>query len=126
MRATRKLILCVVLLWLPLQGFTAVAMPFCRSTTGHWSQPTEREHEEQCPHQHGAQGRDGTDRHAHAPMDVQCNDCGSCQLACAPAVPCKTVEIPTMSIRTLRFGESNLNVRFIPDPPNPPPLSIAG
>ena len=91
-------IVVFIALWLPLQGYGAVAMPFC-------------EHGPAMPDssvavsahvgvQHGHQGHTGiahdeheadsqsassdisTDRHA----GLGCNDCGACQLACAPLI----------------------------------------
>lgn len=86
-------IIVFIALWLPFQGYGAVAMPFC-------------EHGPAMPDssvavsahvgvQHGHQGHTGIAHDEHEAYSqsadpthtgLGCNDCGACQLACAPLI----------------------------------------
>ena len=84
----RKLVLCLLLAWLPLQGVAAVTMPFCRHGS-HETAPAMQSELHAGLHGQHAHEHGGT-HHAPAPESghgaLTCNDCGSCHLACAPAL----------------------------------------
>jgi hypothetical protein len=127
MMLARRVTLVLLMLWLPLQGVVAVAMPLCPHSLGHpgvSSQP-------QAGHEHHSHGRHSSAADSHAGHDptssersnLNCNGCGGCHLACAPAVPAAT---------NLAFGSadpiysplySTLVRLFIPEQPQPPPNS---
>jgi len=90
-------IIVFIALWLPLQGYGAVAMPFCEhgpampdssaavsvhvgAQNGHHQGHTGVPHDE--ADHHSASSDNSTDKHA----GLGCNDCGACQLACAPLI----------------------------------------
>jgi hypothetical protein len=110
----RSLALLLLLIWLPLQGVAAIAMPFC----GHQQVPA------------GAAGGHDGDHHEHASADHavppgNCDDCGVCQLACAPAMPSQS-SLPAMSAATQRATfVRGMPPPFVPDPLQRPPLARA-
>src|SRR5262245_16276050 len=122
----RRLVLGLLLAWLPLQGFAAVAMPFCRHAL---HTPVDAS----AGHRHdGAAG--GTEHRGHhgtasdeAPSTgkpLTCNDCGACQLACAPAAP------PAVGVAALAPTHAGVFAPepcepggFIPEQPKRPPLT---
>jgi hypothetical protein len=108
----RSLALLLLLVWLPLQGVAAAAMPFCE-------------------HQQAPAG--AADRHDGHPQDHRsadhgvpagnCDDCGVCQLACAPAMPSQST-VPAMSAATQRAAfECGTPPPFVPDRLHRPPLA---
>ena len=123
----RRLLISVLLLWLPLQALAAVTMPFCRHTQdARVMQPSQEQahaaHHVHAQHDHAAPVHPGADPGApHGAID--CNDCGSCHLACAPAVLSRIV-ISEMVLANA--GPDPLPclapLTFVPDQPNPPPL----
>jgi len=88
-------IVVFIALWLPMQGYGAVAMPFCEHG------PAMADSSAAVPfHTHALDGDEG---HANMPshdheadhllasssdgyVGLGCNDCGACQLACAPLI----------------------------------------
>ena len=120
----RRVILFLAILWLPLQGVVAVAMPFCAHATGHESAPS------------GLQADQNHHVHVHSPAtdlhpgddpgptkhsDFGCNGCGVCHLACAPAVP-TTTTLAFASVDSIYSHLYSTLVRlFIPEQPQPPP-----
>lgn len=98
MSRLKNWIIVFIALWLPLQGYGAVAMPFCEhgpampdssvavsadtaAQHGHQSH-TGIAHDEHEVDSQSASSDIFTDRHA----GLGCNDCGACQLACAPLI----------------------------------------
>src|SRR5215510_7944571 len=87
----RRLVVSLLLLWLPFQGLAALTMPFCRHAVNDTLNQYVREHD------HSAQGADATHSHLrydqsapqpsrgkrHHSKSLICNDCGPCHLACA-------------------------------------------
>jgi hypothetical protein len=123
----------LMMLWLPLQGVAAVAMPFCmESARPGVDAATSNPH---LDHQHVAgvhsedvnaskvPGTSHTPRHGEHSPHLQCNDCGVCHLACAPmvGVAVQTQVVPdseTFSSSPQAFPPAHLL-----DPPHPPPLA---
>jgi len=125
----RRVTLVLLMLWLPLQGVVAVAMPFCPHSLGLpgiASQP-------QAGHEHHAHGTRSSAADSHSDHDPappehsnsSCNGCGVCHLACAPAVPVAT-SLAFASVDSIYSPLYSTLVRlFIPEQPQPPPnLSI--
>lgn len=90
----KNLVIVFIALWLPLQGYGAVAMPFCEHG------PAMPDASAAAPaHTHAHAGHDGLSHHDHTagsqagsqltadnPSPLGCNNCGACQLACAPLI----------------------------------------
>lgn len=104
----KNLIIAFIALWLPLQGYGAVAMPFCvhgpampdssavvsahvGAQDGHQGHPGVPHHEHEADHQ-SASSHNSTDKHAN----LGCNDCGVCQLACAPLIVSTVTHLATL------------------------------
>lgn len=88
-------IVVFIVLWLPLQAYGAVAMPFCKH--GPAMPVSLAAVPAHADAQHGHEGHAGMPHHDHEadrqPADstdgqagLGCNDCGACQLACAPLI----------------------------------------
>ena len=103
MECWKKVVFVFIALWLPLQGYGAVAMPFCDhgpsmpdssaavsahanardGNQGHVAKPT-RDH---ATHDHAtSQDSSKSDKSSQKHAGLGCNDCGPCQLACAPLI----------------------------------------
>jgi len=121
----RRVILFLAILWLPLQGVVAVAMPFCPHSLGRPAISSEP----QAAHAHHAHGahslapdsHPGQDPAQPEHSDLSCNGCGVCHLACAPAVAAATslAFAPADSIYSQLY--STFIRLFIPEQPQPPP-----
>jgi len=122
----RAMIALLLMLWLPLQGFAAVAMPFCQhamrgsiasgSVADPQAQHTAHDH-------HQAARASMTDaQHTSDGALLACNDCGACHLACTPTAPSSTPAVD--SDATYAYGGRNpaLPPLFIPEQPHHPPL----
>jgi hypothetical protein len=125
MRRIRIAVIGLLMLWLPLQAIAAVSMPFCAGggigSTAPASVHTHHQHDASAPASghHGHQHEEGAASDGLQP----CNNCGACNLACAPAVPISGVlpQAPALTAE-LHFCAQSLAL-FIPDQPQPPPNS---
>jgi len=137
MRVARALVSLLMMLWLPVQGVAAFAMPFCEhgfqplASTGVTAQPSvhgsaqHAHHGEQSSsssHQHhaadvGTHDRDGS------PNGLACNDCGACHLACSPAVPASPAAVEAVGGQNFVQSSPTLPPLFIPEQRNRPPLA---
>lgn len=94
----KKLVIVFIALWLPLQGYGAVAMPFCDHgpampdsfaavSAQADAHEGDRGHSVNPAHDHAA-NHDSTslDKSSHEQAGLGCSDCGPCQLACAPLI----------------------------------------
>ena len=120
----RRVAVFLLVLWLPLQGIAAVAMPFCAHATGHESASSDLQFD-QNHHAHAhSPAADSHPGHDPAPTkhsDFSCNGCGVCHLACAPAVPTTTI-LTFASVDSIYSHLYSTLVRlFIPEQPQPPP-----
>jgi len=127
----KSILALALILWLPLQGIASVAMPFCRHAErtdvsadlgpdAHAAHHATGAHREGSPHHHA--GSDGSHA-ADYGSKLSCNDCGTCQLACAPAMAAslwRALASPATSQR-IAIDPSAL-LTFVPEQPNPPPL----
>ncbi|MGQ0579548.1 MAG: hypothetical protein ACT4PQ_11665 [Betaproteobacteria bacterium] len=96
MKRWKTALVALISLWLPLQGYGAVAMPFCQQhgMAGTGLADTSQKHHA---------GHSGHTVHDDSPSDaaavshaeqgssdvtsgLACNNCGACHLACAPAI----------------------------------------
>lgn len=99
----KNTVVVFIALWLPLQGYGAVAMPFCKHGPAMPDASvvvSVQVDSQSGDFQHGHEGHAGMQHHDSAagtqpvhpdsPTDehagVGCNECGACQLACAPLI----------------------------------------
>lgn len=128
----RSLIAVLMVLWLPLQGFAAVAMPFCKHAMhgtqsiapghGHPGQQAVAEH---AHHRAAATSEHGTppSPHTHGSVGLDCNDCGACHLACAPAVLPAQKDLLVVSGEHYPEVSPSVPPLFIPEQHKRPPLA---
>lgn len=132
-----KTILSVLIaLWLPLQGYTAVAMPFCQ----HRMAPASTYGETADHSQHHHDGHSSHMTHADAPNDsaaishanhvgsdntggLGCNNCGACHLACAPAISAVVPVYLSIGNAVLESAPADAPRFFYPEQLQRPPLS---
>ena len=138
MNRWRSILSVLIVLWLPLQGYAAVAMPFCQhSMAAASAHPGSADHSQ---HHHDAHSRmirgdaqDSTPQSGVADIGAQstgmgeasglaCNNCGACHLACAPAI----VAIVSVSLliagSVLESARADSPHYFYPEQPQHPPL----
>ena len=137
-----RTLLCILLvLWLPAQGYGAVAMPFCQhgmgggtsvlqgndsdhsrhQRQGHSSHTTQPEHSE-----HFA----GTTQSSHDTGNVSadpngilgCDNCGTCHLACAPAISAIAPLYLLVGTADLEPAPADAPYSFYPEQLQRPPL----
>jgi ferredoxin len=124
MRRVRIFVIGLLMLWLPLQAVAAVSMPFCpHSGTAGVAQTSvhaHHQHEDSTPVS-GHHGSQRGDQHPPAGALEQCNNCGACNLACAPAVPVSAVLLSGTAITVQPDFSAHSPALFIPDQPQPPP-----
>lgn len=121
----RSLISVLMILWLPLQGFAAVAMPFCehamhRAPAG--MDAGANAHQHHAVHQSHALAGDASDQHGHSGTALDCKDCGACHLACTPAAPAHAPAVHLDASYAYSERAPALAPLFIPDQPHHPPL----
>jgi hypothetical protein len=123
MRHLRRLILCFLIAWLPIQGIAVAAMPFCKhercgaDAGPHQIVPAAHE-----LHQHGRQGAE-PDQHTGV-AGIACNDCSACHLACGSSMLCADIVIFEIHAQhALHPRAAALPHFFFPDQPSRPPLS---
>jgi hypothetical protein len=106
----KKFLFAFVVLALSLQGFAAVAMPFCQH------QPA---------HHYVTGSSDGPTAHEHgqAQDDFNCDDCAPCQVCAAPAIPAVAlISFPEAAPSLITAAPVYFSL-FVPEQPQPPPLS---
>jgi hypothetical protein len=126
MHSLRSLLVAFMVLWLPLHGVAAVAMPFCQHAaheTG--AQPDTAQHHAAQPadHRHSAAHQQAADQNGLL-SNLDCGDCGPCHLACSPLAACgaPTVAVPGAEIFSLLVPCSPS--LFVPEQPKRPPLPV--
>jgi ferredoxin len=126
MSRARVFVIGLLMLWLPLQAIAAVSMPFCpHGGTGGVAQPADHEHHDHkhpVPDSSHHESQDG-DHHLATGALQQCNNCGACNLACAPAVPVCALLIAGAALTVQSYFSAAPPGIFIPDRPQPPPNS---
>lgn len=124
-----------MILWLPLQGFAAVAMPFCKhgfhastsalmvspSLAHAGAEPVDRR-TPNITHQHHA-GHARTHHQDSSPGGLGCNDCGVCHLACSPVAPTSLSPIERGGTQSFFQFSPVLPPTFVPEQRTPPPLN---
>jgi len=117
----RSTIALLMILWLPLHGFAAVAMPFCQhaNASGNAAEP-HAQHGGHDHHQAATASPTGA-QHASSGL-LACNDCGACHLACTPAAPSSALAVDSGATYAYSERSAALPPLFIPEQPHHPPL----
>ncbi len=118
----RKLILAFLLLWLPLQGFAATGMSYCRHD--HTPAPAHAAMHDQhamagghdCCHNQDA---------SSAPQQTSCDDCGYCHLGCAPALLPTAVGLTDGAGFSFKFSFDTRFPLIFPEQPQRPPYAFS-
>lgn len=120
----------LIALWLPLQGYAAVAMPFCSSNArAHAGKAVASAHQ-QDGHS-GHMNHDKVDHDAatgpdsgHGDADkLACNNCGPCHLACSPLIFAVTPSLGAPGNPVFQPVSAESLYFFFPEQPQRPPLS---
>jgi hypothetical protein len=122
----RRLLLVFLVAWLPLQGWAAVAMPFCKHGLGHSSgaQTAGSDDERQLQRVHAHHDHDSGDTPTNAGHGLSCNDCGACHLACSSSLVSAAIVIGVPAVlRNYRLPPVPSLYLFYPEQPNRPPLN---
>lgn len=124
MKIWRTFVLSVLILWLPVQGFAAVAMPFCQHALGHSGVvQTNGAHSDHQHHNHSHDKAPGNpDQSDSLPIGLSCNDCGSCHLACSPVLACVVIAVISSCGHIYNPLLPASDSLFIPEQLKPPPL----
>jgi ferredoxin len=137
MQRGRSLLAALMILWLPLQGFAAVAMPFCKhgfhaSASEHMTAQslvhagTQHVHRSaqstSDSHQHHA-AHAGTHDQGGSSGSLACNDCGACHLACSPAAPTSASAVEPVGAQSFTQFSPTFPPLFVPEQRTPPPLA---
>jgi ferredoxin len=135
MQRGRSILTALMILWLPLQGYAAVAMPFCKHgfQVAHEDMTSRPLLHSGAPHilhdihstsgshqQHGAHA--GLQHHGGSPGSLACNDCGACHLACSPAAPTQSSAAEPLGMQSFTQFSPTLPPLFVPEQRTPPPL----
>ncbi|MDD5242044.1 MAG: hypothetical protein PHG47_10075 [Sulfuricella sp.] len=113
-----KFILGFLLLWLPLQGFAATGMSFCR----HDHTPPPAMQVEMHHDHHGNDCGHGHDAPSASPQ-TQCDDCGYCHLGGAPALLPTLFGLNDVAGFSFKFAFASHLSLFFPEQPQRPPLA---
>jgi hypothetical protein len=116
----RALIAVLMMLWLPLQGFAASAMPFC----GHAMHRAAAAHAAEHAHHsmHAAHSMHHDQQPPGEGARLHCDNCGACNLPCSPAVPAHTAAHQVLARYAYNDRVPAMRRLFIPEQPLPPPL----
>ncbi len=115
----RNFIIGFLLLWFPLQGFAAPGMSFCRHN--HVPPPAM-----QATMQYHHAGHD-CDHHQNtscAKHQTQCDDCGYCHLAGAPALLHTPTGLSDNASFSFKFAFETHFPQFFPEQPQRPPHAL--
>jgi hypothetical protein len=120
---SRNFILGFLLLWLPLQGFAAASMSYCRHE--HSPPPALHAGMHEQHGQHG--GHDcGHDQNSSASSSshILCDDCGFCHLGAAPALLSTPVALSNEAGFSFKFSFDTRFSLFFPEQPQRPPHAL--
>jgi ferredoxin len=137
MNRWKSILSVLIALWLPLQGYTAVTMPFCQhrmaAASAHSGNAdhSQHHHDGHSDRARGhAQGNTSQSSDADSPQPaamgeasgLACNNCGACHLACAPAIVA-IVSVPLLIAGSvLESALADSLQLFYPEQPQRPPL----
>lgn len=116
----RQFVLAFLLLWLPLQGFAAAGMSFCRHD--HTPPAAMQEMDHQAMHQgHDCCPQSDTDAGSSQNL---CDDCGYCHLGAAPALLPTAAALHGEATFSFKFTLHSAFSLFYPEQPHRPPHTL--
>jgi ferredoxin len=94
MKRWKTVLVALISLWLPVQGYGAVAMPFCQqhgmAADGTGLADSSHEHHDahagHMAHNDSSTDAAGNSHDEHDASGLACNNCGACHLACSPSL----------------------------------------
>ena len=134
MKRWKTVIVLLISLWLPLQGYGAIAMPFCQqhgmagAGAAHTGLSNEQHvgHSDHMTHHDSPGNPAGFSPAEHVGSDVTgglaCNDCGACHLACAPAISANAPVLMLIGDAVLEPSPADSPHFFYPEQLQRPPL----
>jgi hypothetical protein len=134
MKLRRTLLALLMILWLPVQGYAAIAMPFCEhamhgAPVGHISVAAVQGVGDGNTRDHAHHSAVSSSEHAspagnhHDSPAADCNDCGACHLACSPAVPPVRHDLAPAQRERFALASPAVPPLFVPEQPKRPPLA---
>jgi ferredoxin len=133
MKRWKTVIVALISLWLPLQGYGAIAMPFCQqhgmAAAGTGLADTEHHdaHPGHMAHNDSPTDAAGISHAKHASSDatggLACNNCGACHLACSPAISAIAPIAALIGDFDLESAPADSPHFFYPEQLQRPPLS---
>ena len=137
MNRCRSILSVLIAPWLPLQGYAAVAMPFCQhsmaaASTHAGNADHSQHHHDGHSHMTHGDARGSISQSADADSlqlavmgetnALACNDCGACHLACAPAIV-TIVSVPLLIAESVLESDlADAPYFFYPEQAQRPPL----
>jgi hypothetical protein len=114
-----RFMLAFMLLWLPMQGYAAQAMPFCQKHHSH------EQLAESAP-QEGCHGQHNPDHHAQTLVkaNLACDDCSSCHLIAQPALIVNPLSLGLDIVKPSQTLSNASFLPFFPEQPQRPPLAF--
>lgn len=110
-----RVMFTIMLLWLPLQGYAALSMPFCQDTHHHHAMSgTQDSDGDCCP---------GEEHDGHHTKALTCDDCSFCHLCTQGAL---FFNLPPVADNVTKVEPSHSTTAFklyFPEQPQRPPLA---
>ena len=133
MNRWRSILSVLIALWLPLQGYGAITMPFCEHGLGAATNATESGHSGDYSMAHPSHGAAAHGHHATAHTvhsstatdegsTLACNNCGACHLACSPLLLSAPAAIVAADTEVFETNPSQSFLSFSPEQLQRPPL----
>jgi ferredoxin len=136
MKRWKTVLVALISLWLPVQGYGAIAMPFCqqhgmaKAETAYPAGTSQEHHDAHPGHMaHHASPNDAAEIGLSEPggedvtSGLACNNCGACHLACSPAIPAIAPVAALIGEPVLDSSRADSPRFFYPEQLQRPPLS---
>jgi len=116
----RKLLLVLIMLWLPLQGALAAVMPLCRheNNTATLADASAPSAQAACHEMHGAMDADQNTTTSKLP----CDNCAPCHAGCNAPIPSVAATIIPDNSSSYAISRNSRITLFVPAQPQRPPL----
>jgi len=119
MLSGRKLLLVLIMLWLPLQGALAAVMPQCMHENNASALPDTPA----TPHQAACHEMNGVmDADKNAASSMPCDNCAPCHAGCNAPVPSAFSTAIPDSDSSFAASLNSRVTQFVPEQPQRPPL----
>lgn len=129
----RILVSLLMMLWLPLNGYAAVVMPFCQhggaGMIADGSMPSENHAGKTHQGHVGSHAEHGVGHSVPADdagSKLACNDCGVCHLACSPLLMSEAAKFVPAGLAVFNVQKHPPLISFSPEQPlHPPKTALA-